>query len=147
MTATIDGPRLPAAIGTAKSLVVLLHGYGADGNDLIELGAQWQRLLPDTAFVAPHAPGRIPGFPPGMGGGRQWFALRDVVREAEDIFIIAVVPLERDVDADAVALAADRDRLGQQGIFVAVEPFDEGRDAALVEQVVGDVLGVEIGRA
>lgn len=75
MTATIDGPRLPAATGTAKSLVVLLHGYGADGNDLIELGAQWQRLLPDAAFVAPHAPGRIPGFPPGMGGGRQWFAL------------------------------------------------------------------------
>lgn len=77
MTITaIDGPRLaPANGGPARRLVVLIHGYGADGNDLIELGAQWRNILPDAAFVAPHAPGRIPGFPPGMMGGRQWFAL------------------------------------------------------------------------
>ncbi len=75
MTTVIDGPRLEAASGKARKLVVLIHGYGADGNDLIELGAQWRNLLPDAAFVAPHAPGRIPGFPPGMMGGRQWFAL------------------------------------------------------------------------
>ncbi|PJI39085.1 dienelactone hydrolase family protein [Ferrovibrio sp.] len=75
MTTAIDGPRLEAASGVARKLVVLIHGYGADGNDLIELGAQWRNLLPDAAFVAPHAPGRIPGFPPGMMGGRQWFAL------------------------------------------------------------------------
>ena len=71
----IDGPRLPAASGKADALVVLLHGYGADGNDLIELGGQWRRILPNAAFVAPHAAAAIPGFPPGMGGGRQWFAL------------------------------------------------------------------------
>lgn len=71
----MDGPRLPAAQGKAECLVVLLHGYGADGNDLIELATHWQRLLPYAAFVAPHAPTMIPGFPPGMGGGRQWFAL------------------------------------------------------------------------
>ncbi len=75
MTTAIDGPRLEAASGKARKLVVLIHGYGADGNDLIELGGQWRSLLPDAAFVAPHAPGRIPGFPPGMMGGRQWFAL------------------------------------------------------------------------
>ncbi len=75
MSVAIDGPRLEAASGRARKLVVLIHGYGADGNDLIELGAQWRSLLPDAAFVAPHAPGRIPGFPPGMMGGRQWFAL------------------------------------------------------------------------
>lgn len=71
----LDGPRLAPVRGPARKLVVLVHGYGADGNDLIELGAQWRNLLPDAAFVAPHAPGRIPGFPPGMMGGRQWFAL------------------------------------------------------------------------
>lgn len=71
----IDGPRLEALSGRARKLVVLVHGYGADGNDLIELGAQWRSLLPDVAFAAPHAAGRIPGFPPGMMGGRQWFAL------------------------------------------------------------------------
>jgi len=72
---TIDGPRLSPATAPARKLVVLIHGYGADGNDLIELGRQWQRLLPDAAFVAPHAADMIPGFPPGMAGGRQWFAL------------------------------------------------------------------------
>ena len=40
----------------AKRLVVFLHGYGADGNDLIDIGRAWQGLLPDTAFVSPHAP-------------------------------------------------------------------------------------------
>jgi phospholipase/carboxylesterase len=67
---TIDGPRLAAKSGTPKQLVVFLHGYGADGNDLIEIGRQWQAWLPDAAFVSPHAPEAGP-----MGGGRQWFAL------------------------------------------------------------------------
>lgn len=71
--ATIDGPRLPAKSRTARQLVVFLHGYGADGNDLIEIGRQWQALLPDAAFAAPHAPDRVPGTPVG----RQWFGLRD----------------------------------------------------------------------
>ncbi len=69
---TIDGPRLaPASGGAPKSLVVFLHGYGADGNDLIALGRQWADLLPDTAFVAPHAPEACAMSP----AGRQWFAL------------------------------------------------------------------------
>ena len=69
--AELDGPRLEPRSGPARQLVVFLHGYGADGNDLIELGRAWQALLPDTAFVSPHAPepcGQAPM-------GRQWFAL------------------------------------------------------------------------
>src|SRR3954447_26008908 len=69
--ATLDGPRIPAKSGKAKQLVIFLHGYGADGNDLIEIGRQWQRWLPDAAFVAPHAPERCPASPTG----RQWFPL------------------------------------------------------------------------
>jgi phospholipase/carboxylesterase len=71
MPPSLTGPRLPPKSGTAKQLVVFLHGYGADGNDLIEIGRQWQRWLPDAAFVAPNAPELIPGQPMG----RQWFAL------------------------------------------------------------------------
>jgi phospholipase/carboxylesterase len=71
MPSSVTGPRLPPASGTAKQLVVFLHGYGADGDDLIEIGRQWQRWLPDAAFVAPHAPELLPGQP----AGRQWFAL------------------------------------------------------------------------
>ncbi len=52
MAAELDGPRIaPRSRGPARQLVVFLHGYGADGNDLIEIGRQWQELLPDAAFV------------------------------------------------------------------------------------------------
>jgi phospholipase/carboxylesterase len=71
MAAQLDGPRLEPRSGTAKRLVVFLHGYGADGNDLIEIGRAWQPLLPDTAFVSPHAPEPCAGAPTG----RQWFGL------------------------------------------------------------------------
>lgn len=68
----IDGPRLaPRSGGPADALVVLLHGYGADGRDLIDIGAAWADLLPGAAFIAPHAPepcGQAPM-------GRQWFPL------------------------------------------------------------------------
>ena len=68
----IDGPRMPPASGgNPKGLVVFLHGYGADGNDLIGIGREWARLLPSTAFVSPHAPELVPGTPMG----RQWFPL------------------------------------------------------------------------
>jgi phospholipase/carboxylesterase len=67
----LDGPRLAPRSGKAKNLVVFLHGYGADGNDLIEIGRAWQELLPDTAFVSPHAP-----HPCGQAPmGREWFPL------------------------------------------------------------------------
>src|SRR5437660_8764438 len=69
--AEVDGPRLEPRSGTARQLVVFLHGYGADGNDLIEIGRAWQGLLPQAAFVSPHAPepcGQAPT-------GRQWFPL------------------------------------------------------------------------
>lgn len=69
----IDGPRLlPASGGQAKQLVVFLHGYGADGNDLIAIGQHWQSLLPDAAFISPHAPEPCGANP---FGGRQWFEL------------------------------------------------------------------------
>jgi len=73
MTASeLDGPRLaPAAGGAPKQLVVFLHGYGADGNDLIALGREWAPLLPHTAFVSPHAPEPCAMSPMG----RQWFDL------------------------------------------------------------------------
>jgi phospholipase/carboxylesterase len=69
--AELDGPRIEPRSGRAKNLVVFLHGYGADGNDLIEIGRAWQALLPDTAFVSPHAP-RPCGQSPS---GREWFPL------------------------------------------------------------------------
>ena len=71
MAVDLDGPRLAPRSGPARQLVVFLHGYGADGNDLIEIGKTWQEMLPNAAFVSPHAPepcGQAPM-------GRQWFQL------------------------------------------------------------------------
>jgi phospholipase/carboxylesterase len=69
----LDGPSiLPASGGDPKQLVVLLHGYGADGNDLISLASDWRKALPDAAFLSPHAPEPCAASP---FGGRQWFEL------------------------------------------------------------------------
>lgn len=68
---TLDGPRLPAAAGKADSLVIFVHGYGANGDDLIGLAPFWQRALPNTAFAAPNAPQPCDGNPMGY----QWFPI------------------------------------------------------------------------
>ena len=68
----LDGPRLAPASGAApRQLVIFCHGYGADGNDLISLGQQLQGILPDAAFVSPHAPDPCAMSPMG----RQWFPI------------------------------------------------------------------------
>ncbi|MGH6872707.1 MAG: alpha/beta hydrolase [Rhizomicrobium sp.] len=71
MSAALSGPRLPPARGKATHLVVLCHGYGADGNDLIGLAPMWQQLLPTVAFAAPNAPEPCAGSPMGY----QWFPI------------------------------------------------------------------------
>jgi len=70
---TLDGPRQPAASGKAKQLVVLLHGWGANGDDLIGLAPYLARALPDAAFVSPNAPYPCEANPMGL----QWFSIMD----------------------------------------------------------------------
>ena len=65
-------------------------------------------------------------------------ALRDVVGEAQHVLVVAVVPPQGAVHRDAVLLAMDHDRLGEDGLLGAVEIAHEGGDAALVEEF--DVL-------
>jgi len=68
---TIDGPRQPAISEVTKQLVIFVHGYGADGQDLIGLAPYFARHLPDAAFVAPNGPQRCEMSPMGF----QWFAI------------------------------------------------------------------------
>ncbi|MFZ3035085.1 MAG: phospholipase [Parvibaculum sp.] len=68
--ATISGPLIKAASGNTRQLVILCHGYGADGNDLIGLVPHWQDMLPDADFIAPNAPQRC-----DAGFGYQWFPI------------------------------------------------------------------------
>ncbi len=74
MLLSLSGPvHKPASGRQPQQLVVLLHGLGADGNDLISLAPYWGPALPDAEFVSPDAP-----FPCDMAPfGRQWFSLQD----------------------------------------------------------------------
>jgi len=136
MTAMLDGPRIaPASGGPAKSLVVFLHGYGADGNDLIDLGSVLAPVLPETAFVSPHAPGAHPEVP----GGRQWFPLAnvDAARLREGV-LSAAPALDAFLDAELARHGLDDDALAlvgfSQGTMMAlhVGPRRPGRLAGIV---------------
>jgi phospholipase/carboxylesterase len=71
MIRTLKFGRHAAASGRPRSLVIFVHGYGANGADLLDIGQMLASHLPDTAFVAPDAPERIPGAP----FGHQWFPI------------------------------------------------------------------------
>ena len=71
----LTGPRRPPTSGQSpKGLVVALHGYGSNGDDLISLAPYWDRLLPDVQFSSPHAPTHVPGF----GEMYQWFPIESM---------------------------------------------------------------------
>ena len=67
----VNGASLqPRSGGKPRQIVLLLHGYGSNGADLISLAPHWQQSLPDTLFLAPNAPQRC-----GVGAGYQWWPL------------------------------------------------------------------------
>lgn len=120
MAATLDGPR--AGVTTnPRQLVVLLHGYGADGKDLIEIGQQWQDVLPDAAFVAPHAPEPCAQAPMG----RQWFPLTS--RDPQERWR-GVNKAAPDLDA---FLDAELSRNGLDNRRLALVGFSQGTMMAL----------------
>jgi len=121
-TPELDGPRLaPAAGGAPKQLVVFLHGYGADGNDLIGLGREWAPLLPNAAFVSPDAPQ-----PCGMAPmGRQWFDL-----SLGDMSIIAA-GVKKAAPALDSFLDAELERHGLTSESLALVGFSQGTMMAL----------------
>ena len=112
MAPKIDGPRLPAKSRSPHQLVVLLHGYGADGNDLIEIGRQWQTWLPDAEFAAPHAPDRCTQ----STTGRQWFplTLRDP-KERWNGAVTARAGLDSFLDAELTRTGLDESKLALVG--------------------------------
>jgi phospholipase/carboxylesterase len=117
MAELMDGPRWgPAAGGKAKQLVVLLHGLGADGHDLIDLAPGWGKALPEAAFVSPDAP-----FPCDLGPyGRQWMSVQDRAPEAALAgATAAAVHLDAFLDAELA-------RHGLPGGALALMGFSQG---------------------
>lgn len=62
--------RQPLSGQAPKQIVLLLHGYGSNGADLISFAPRWQHAMPDALFLAPNAPQ-----PCAMGPGYQWWPL------------------------------------------------------------------------
>ncbi len=129
----LSGPRLEPLSGAAAQLVVLCHGYGADGNDLIGLAPHWQRFLPGAAFVAPHAPVPCPG------AGRQWFPISRLdPHEMHTGVVGASGLLEAFLKEELARLALPPDRLAlvgfSQGTMMALHVGLRGafRPAAIV---------------
>lgn len=113
MPETLDGPRqAPASGNPPRALVILLHGLGADGNDLFGLAPTLGQILPDAAFVSPHAP-----YPCDMAPmGRQWFSLSS--RADADVLagVRATAPiLDAFIDAELARHGLSDDRLALLG--------------------------------
>lgn len=74
----VNGASLqPRSGAQPKQIVLLLHGFGSSGTDMISLAPAWQQALPDALFLAPHAPQRC-----GVGAGYQWWGLSDLSPQA-----------------------------------------------------------------
>ena len=111
----------PRAGGPPGQLIVLLHGVGADGNDLIALAPALARQLPSAAFVAPDAPEPCDMAPFGY----QWFSLQDRRPEALLLGVQSVAPLlDGFIDAELERYRLADDRLALVG-------FSQGAMAAL----------------
>ncbi len=109
----LDGPRVGPAVGArATELVVLLHGLGADGNDLISLAPIFAQILPGAAFVAPNAP-----FPCDMAPfGHQWFSFQDRDPAAILAGVRAAAPqLDAFIDAELARAGLGDERLALIG--------------------------------
>lgn len=119
MSKIVNGASLqPHSGGVPKQIVVLLHGYGSSGADLISLAPHWQQRLPDTLFLAPNAPQR-------SGAGYQWWPLHG--------FTPAALAAGAAQAAPAIHAFVDR-KLGQYGLSdadLAIVGFSQGTMMAL----------------
>ena len=117
----LDGPRLPPRSGKPAKLVILAHGYGSNGEDLIGLAPYFAQSLPDAVFVAPNAPEPIAGYQ----GGYQWFPLTRLDPQATAAGVRAAAPsLDRFIDAELK-------RYGLPASACALVGFSQGTMMAL----------------
>ena len=119
MTRELNFGRVAAQSGQAKSLVVFLHGYGADGADLLGLADPLAPHLPDTVFIAADAPSPCAGNP----FGRQWFPIPRFDGSSE---VEAAVDMNR--AADDLNAFLDQ-RLAEEGLTptaLALVGFSQG---------------------
>ena len=122
MSKIVNGSSLqPASGGRPKQIVLLLHGFGSNGADMIALAPHWQALLPDALFLAPNAPRQMGG----LAAAYQWWPLSAFTPQALASGAASAAP--------AIDAFIDR-KLGQYGLGEAdlvIAGFSQGTMMAL----------------
>ena len=124
MTRVLQAGRKAAHSGTTRSVVVFLHGYGANGADLLGLADVLGEHLPDTLFVAPDAPETIPMMPMGY----HWFPIPWIDGSSEEEAERGLMAAADDLNAFLDALMVDEDVLPEQVVLFG---FSQGTMMAL----------------
>ena len=120
MSKIVNGSSLQPLSGAARRIVLLLHGYGSNGADLISLAPHWRQAMQDVLFLAPNAPHRC-----AMGAGYQWWPLATFSPRALATGAASAAP--------AVDAFIDR-KLNQYGLSepdLAIVGFSQGTMMAL----------------
>ena len=113
MTRVLKAERKEPISGETRSAVVFLHGYGANGADLLGLADPLGEHLPDTLFLAPDAPESIPGMPFGL----QWFPIPWIDGSSEEEAHRGLMAASEDLNAFLDALMVDEDLLPEQVVL------------------------------
>tara|TARA_R110002110_G_scaffold27972_13_gene101178 strand:+ start:618 stop:1283 length:666 start_codon:yes stop_codon:yes gene_type:complete len=124
MTRVLNAERRAPKSGDTRSVVVFLHGYGANGADLLGLADPLSDHLPDTLFVAPDAPEMVAGMP----NGYQWFPIPWIDGSSEEESERGMVQAMADLNAFLDALMVDEDVLPEQVVLFG---FSQGTMMAL----------------
>lgn len=119
MTRVLKTGRRAPVSGEMRSCVVFLHGYGANGADLLGLADPLGEHLPDTLFVSPDAPEACAGAPMGF----QWFPIPWIDGSSEEEAEAGMRRAVEDLNAFLDALMVDEDLLPEQ---VALVGFSQG---------------------
>lgn len=115
----LKSARKGAPKGKAKSVVIFLHGYGANGADLLGLADPLAPHLPHTAFYAPDAPENCQGNPFGF----QWFPIPWLDGSSEEAARAGAAQAQQDIDAFIDQVLADE---GLDASALALVGFSQG---------------------
>lgn len=113
MTRVLTAERKEPLSGETRSIVVFLHGYGANGADLLGLADPLGEHLPDTLFIAPDAPENCAGSPMGF----QWFPIPWIDGSSEEESMHGMNASVEDLNAFLDALMVDEDVLPEQVVL------------------------------
>ncbi|TNC68025.1 alpha/beta hydrolase [Rubellimicrobium roseum] len=123
-TRALRAERVEPISGETRSCVVFLHGYGANGKDLIGLAEPLSEYMPDTLFLSPDAPEACIGAPMGL----QWFPIPWLDGSSEEMARNGVLRAVDDLQSFLDGVMVDEDLLPEQ---VALVGFSQGTMMAL----------------